>query len=102
MNDISKIPKVVIAATLLIGIVSAVFYLKAQWFDDGSFLTTSTIRSDKVSRLAAAGNDLRVYEFTPQSAPYMQCVFVSGDNKGDVDCFKKENYVPNQNVVTKP
>ena len=65
-------------------------YAKKQWFDDGSVLTTSTMKADSVTRISAAGGDMRLYEFTPVTAPHMQCIFVAGDAKGSTFCFKKE------------
>jgi len=85
--------KFTVIGILILAIVGGLYYAKKQWFDDGSVFTTSTIGSDKVSRLSAAGGDLRIYEFTPLTASHMQCVFVSGDNKGSTFCFRKENYV---------
>lgn len=59
--------------------------------DDGGFFDPDTpdMRPDKVARLQAPFFDLRVFEFTPQTAPNMQCVFVAGDQKGGVFCFAK-------------
>jgi len=81
-----------------IGVVLAVLtvlvlggmYVKKQFFDDGSFLTTSTIKADKVSRINAAGGDLRMYETTPVTAPYMTCVTIAGDSTSSTDCFLKQ------------
>lgn len=59
--------------------------------EDGGYLSnTVTKKSDKAMRLEAAGNDLRVYEFTPQTNSRMQCIFVTGNRKGGLFCFKKE------------
>lgn len=59
--------------------------------EQGSYFNSDTvqIKSDKVSRLEATGEDLRIYEFTPRSAPGMQCVFAAGDKKGGLVCFPK-------------
>lgn len=59
--------------------------------EQGSYLNgeTKQLHADKVGRIEATGNDLRAYEFTPQTAPHMQCVFVSGDRKGGLECFPK-------------
>jgi hypothetical protein len=59
--------------------------------EDGSYFSANTVqmKSDKVGRLEATGEDLRVYEFTPQTDPSMQCVFVAGDSKGGLQCWKK-------------
>ncbi|MCL8384133.1 hypothetical protein [Xanthobacter aminoxidans] len=59
--------------------------------EDGSYFNANTkqLKSDKVGRLEASGDDLRVYEFTPQSDPTKQCVFVAGDKKGGLVCFDK-------------
>ena len=59
--------------------------------DKGSMLNpdTRTVEPDEVRRLEAPGFDLRVYEFTPETSPHMQCVFVAGDSKGGLNCFPK-------------
>jgi hypothetical protein len=66
-------------------------FVKVRFFEDGSYWSSNTkqMRSDKVGRIEATGEDLRSYEFTPQAAPHMQCVFVSGDKKGSLACFPK-------------
>ena len=50
---------------------------------------TAQLNNDKVGRLEAMGTDLRVYEFTPQTAPNKQCIFVAGEKKGGLACFDK-------------
>jgi hypothetical protein len=57
----------------------------------GSYFDPNTkqLRPDKVGRLEATGDDLRVYEFTPQSLPGTQCVFVAGHNKAAMYCERK-------------
>lgn len=80
-----------IVLIFIIIISSGFLYARNQWFDDGSFLTTSTIKADKVSRISAAGGDMRMYEVTPVSAPYMLCVTIAGDNTSSTDCFRKDN-----------
>lgn len=59
--------------------------------EDGSYFSPNTkqLKSDKVGRLEATGEDLRVYEFTPQTDPQKQCVFVAGEKKGGLVCFDK-------------
>jgi len=86
--------KFVIASitVLILILISGIIYVKKQWFDDGSLLTTPTISADKVTRLSAAGGDMRLYEFTPQTAPHMQCIFIVGTNKGSTFCFPKRGY----------
>ena len=51
---------------------------------------TTQMKSDKVGRLEATGEDLRVYEFTPQSSPNKECVFVAGDSKAGLFCYDKK------------
>ena len=57
--------------------------------EDGSYFDPNTkqIKSDFVSRIEADGTDMRVYEFTPQSNPGKQCVFVAATSKGGLVCF---------------
>ncbi len=96
MNKLSWFGIIIIASIIIYGGGS---YVKAQWFDDGSFLTTSTIKSDKVSRISAAGGDLRMYETSPVTAPYMLCVTIAGDSTSSTDCFEKRNYSNVQKTV---
>lgn len=56
-----------------------------SYFDPNTKQTTA----DAVARMEATGNDLRIYEFTPQTAPNMQCVFVAGAQKAGLVCFPK-------------
>jgi len=58
--------------------------------DGGSVFNGKQAHPDSVVRLEAAGWDLRVYEFTPQTAHNMTCVFVAGNRKAGLDCFPKE------------
>lgn len=83
-------PGLIALVILIIASLGFLYYAKKQWFDDGSVFTTSTISSDKVSRLSADGGDLRIYEFTPLTAPNMQCIFITGENKGSTFCFRKQ------------
>lgn len=59
--------------------------------EQGSYFDRSTaqLHSDKVGRVEATGEDFRVYEFTPQTAPNMQCVFAAATRKGGLVCFPK-------------
>ena len=57
--------------------------------DGGSVLNGEQMNPDSVHRLEAAGWDLRIYEFTPESAPEHTCVFAAGNRKGGLDCFPK-------------
>ncbi len=51
---------------------------------------TKVMTPNAAGRMEAAGDDLRIYEFTPQSAPHMQCIFVAGHRKGGTFCFEKK------------
>ncbi len=75
-----------------IGLVCVAALALAACGEAGSYFdpNTAQLRNDKVGRLEATGEDLRVYEFTPQTAPEMQCVFVAGDQKGGLSCFAKK------------
>ena len=68
--------------------IPVVLFLGLAACEDGSYFDPSTkqMKSDAVSRLEATGEDLRVYEFTPRSAPEMKCVFVAGNSKGGLQC----------------
>lgn len=76
--------------------LAAVAVLALTGCENGGYFDRSTVqlKSDKVGRLEATGNDLRVYEFTPQTAPGKQCVYVAGEKKGGLVCFDKPAAVP--------
>lgn len=87
-----KTAGIVIAA--IIAMAFGGFWIERHFLaEDGSYWSarTTQFNSDKVGRLQAVGEDLRVYEFTPQSAPNKQCVFVAGTNKAGMTCFDKGN-----------
>ena len=79
-------------AVCLLGFVS-IFLASCDFFEDGSYFDSNTkqLKSDRVGRLAATGEDLRVYEFTPQSDPTRQCVFVAGNQKAGLVCWVKDS-----------
>ena len=65
-------------------------WIDVYFLEDGSVFTTLSREGDAVMRLEATGEDLRVYEFTPNTAPNKQCVFVAGgEGKGGLFCFDK-------------
>ena len=66
------------------------FVLALDGCDRGSVFNGLQGHPDATMRLEAAGWDLRVYEFTPQTARDMTCVFVAGHRKAGLDCFPKE------------
>lgn len=97
---IASIVTIVVLALVLTG---GIAWIKAQWFDPGNYLTTKSFDPDNVWRLEAAGKDLRVYEFTPRTAPYMKCLFVAGTNKGANPCFLRKEALEEMltNAITK-
>lgn len=78
-----------IVAAALVGVLLA-------GCEQGSYFNSETeqLRSDRVGRLEAVGEDLRVYEFTPQTDSTRQCVFVAGDKKGGLWCWQKTGAAP--------
>jgi hypothetical protein len=79
-----------IMSVVLLGIVILWSWADVYMFEDGSVFTTGSQTGDAVMRLEATGEDLRVYEFTPQTAPNKQCLFVAGgEGKGGLFCFDK-------------
>jgi hypothetical protein len=73
-------------------IIAALTVLSLTGCEAGSYFdpNTAQLQNDKVGRLEATGEDLRVYEFTPQTSPEKQCVFVAGDAKGGLQCWDKK------------
>lgn len=90
----------IIAVIIFMALLASIgAWFKSEHLDEGSYLTTETIKPDHAFRLQTTGEDLRVYEFTPKSAPYMQCIFVAGTNKGDTSCFPKANFIQQQRKI---
>ena len=60
--------------------------------DSGSMFdpNTRTVKADTVMRVEATGDDLRVYEFTPQTAPHLTCIFIAGYRKGGLVCVPRK------------
>ncbi len=58
--------------------------------DNGSVFNGKQTHTDATTRIESAGWGMCVYEFTPQTAPNMQCIFVAGNRKGGLTCFEKE------------
>lgn len=75
--------------TVLLAALAAIFLSGCG--EAGSYFNKDTkqLTNDKVGRLEATGEDLRIYEFTPQMAPGKQCIFAAGDKKGGLVCFDK-------------
>lgn len=92
MNKLAKWLIGSIVALFLIVAFIGYQYFSAEYLDEGSFLTTKTILPDSAVRIQTTGEDLRLYEFTPETMPYMQCIFVAGTNKGDTFCVLKRKY----------
>jgi len=63
----------------------------ASGCDQGSIFNAKQMHTDATARIESAGWDMRIYEFTPQTNQNIQCVFVTGDRKGGLYCFQKEN-----------
>jgi len=81
-------------ALLLAICLSALLSSGCSFFssESGGYMDSNTkqINADAAGRLEAAGGDLKVYEFTPQTNEAMQCVFVSGTSrKAGLFCFPK-------------
>lgn len=92
MNKLTKWLLGTIVTMVLVAAFIGFQYFSAEYLDEGSFLTTKTIKPDSAVRIQTTGEDLRLYEFTPETMPYMQCIFVAGTNKGDTFCVTKREY----------
>jgi len=54
-------------------------------------LNLEEFEPDSLTRMDARGTDVRVYEFTPRTAPHMTCVIVfSNSGNAPMDCFEKD------------
>lgn len=69
--------------------------VKVNFFEAGALLSSKYKDPDAAMRLNVQGTDLRVYEFTPQKAPNVHCIFVAGTNKGSLFCLDKRGIVEN-------
>ncbi|KKM13700.1 hypothetical protein LCGC14_1713630 [marine sediment metagenome] len=76
---------------LTLGIVVVLLVSTYLFLDKGWIFMTKTIETDATVRIEAAGLDLRAYEFTPETAPHMTCIFVAGTQKSGLFCFSKKN-----------
>ena len=85
---VKKMYKIIYVALigLLISGCSFISNEPGGYFDSN----TKLVEPDAAGRLESAGGDLRIYEFTPQSAQYMQCIFVAGTRRGGTFCFEKK------------
>ena len=92
IRNITKALFMVSALLILGGLVAC---------EEGSYFDPNTkqIKSDYVSRLEATGTDFRIYEFTPRSAPHIQCVIVAGESKGGLQCWGKGVVNPDYSAV---
>lgn len=88
---ISPTPKNISIGLAILFVVSSIWlWADVYLLEDGSIWTTASQEGDAVMRLEATGEDLRVYEFTPNTHPGKQCVFVAGnEGKGGLFCFDK-------------
>lgn len=68
-------------------------WLKVNYFEAGATFATKWQDVDAAMRLSVQGEDLRVYEFTPQTAPHLVCIFVAGTNKASLECDPKRDSV---------
>lgn len=96
----NKIFPLLLAIGIVVSIATVVgfgWWAKATYFEAGAFVVTEGKDVDYSTRLKVRGTDLRVYEFTPQSAPHVSCIFIAGENKGDMECFSKDE-VNNDNA----
>ncbi len=85
----------IITTLLALALISAGLYYayarySAYYLEDGAYMTTPSFKSDKVSRLESLGDDSRVYEFTPRTASYKQCIYVADSRGPALDCFDKK------------
>lgn len=73
-------------------LLMGLFLLSLVGCESGNYfdMNTKQLKSDKVGRLEADGDDLRIYEFTPQTAAHKQCVFVAGTQKAGLQCWDKK------------
>lgn len=81
MNKLKKYALVLSALMALLAVTGC---------DNGSIFNGEQTHPDATTRLEAARLDMRVYEFTPQTASHMQCIFVAGSRKGGLYCFEKK------------
>lgn len=79
---------VVVLAIIAVGGIAA--YIKASFFESGSYLVTEGVEVEHSYRLKVSGTDLRVYEWTPKTAPHTTCIFTSGEHKASLECLPKE------------
>ena len=79
----------IIVAALTAMVIGFGYWVKTEYLEAGGAFTTEHKDVDAVMRLNVQGKNLRVYEFTPQTAPGHTCIFVAGTNKASLDCISK-------------
>lgn len=89
MGKFSPVTKTILILILVLIVGIGVWFIKINWFEAGSPLTTRYRTPDAAVRLNVQGEDLRVYEFTPEQKPDALCVFVAGTNKSGLFCMEK-------------
>lgn len=65
------------------------YWVKINYFEAGAWAVTGSQDVDAAYRLNTKGNDLRVYEFTPQGDRNSLCVAVAGERNSMLECFPK-------------
>lgn len=74
---------------LLISVFAITAIISLSACDRGHISASNSKVPDQAYFLEALGDDLRVYEFTPQSEPNARCIFIAGSSKAGATCFQK-------------
>ena len=87
--------KPVLGILAVILVVGVIFWAKASWFEDGSYLVTSEAKVDHVIRFQSAGGNIRYYVLTPPGPEnsHMSCGISAGDKSPTQGCWVKQGWV---------
>ena len=84
-NNFKSINWAILVFTFIVG--TGVVHMLGANVKKAEYEAAPTIMEGRVTSL----KDARIYEFTPDSAPHVSCVFVQNYKSSDMFCFEKTN-----------
>lgn len=89
------VPVVLCALSGVVALTAYTVYV--NFFEAGGLFVTENREVDKAYRLNTKGDDLRVYEFTPDGSPGTVCIVVAGERNSVMECEQKTGVVEPSN-----
>ena len=92
IKDHALLYKAMAVVMMSVAILSITSLAHAGLWTTVSGMNMKTIEPEAVYAVEAAGNNLRVYEWTPSGNSEIRCMFVSGEAKGGaIHCYPLNN-----------